>query len=137
MKIISILILLSILVVAGCSVQNTTGESVKEITNSDSAVTNGGGLLIVKEGDLDSGDTMTFEINGQEALLVNFGGEYLAYYSTCPVHKFQVTGSKGEFVCPHSTYNFDGTSKSGPALANNAVLETIDIVVEDGNIYAK
>ena len=132
-------LILGLFVLGGCGSQIPTGKAVAEslVENTEPADKTAGKQLIAKESKLESGEIMAFEVDGQKALLVNFDGEFLAYYATCPVHKLNVTKGDNEFVCPHSSFNFDGTAKSGTALAKNAVLEIIELEIIDGDIFVK
>ena len=92
-------------------------------------------IFIVNEADVPAGTTHTFKHGAIDAILVNFGGEYRAYYNSC-THAGSPIDIQGDVLnCPLHGSQFapaDGTVVTGPAATP---LHSIPVTTKDGGIY--
>ena len=68
----------------------------------------------------------------REALVVNDKGTFRSFMRYCPVHPQYKPDEK--FICPQSTFNFDGSPSSGQAIKFNSYLEEIPVVIKNETI---
>jgi nitrite reductase/ring-hydroxylating ferredoxin subunit len=126
-------LLLIFSLVAGC----LGGETQTTATTQPAGGSAPARTFIAKTADVPAGSSVDFTYNGDNAILVNFGGKYVAYVNKC-THKGCATKFSGDALacpCHGSKYNpANGEVINGPA---PSPLTPIDIVVSGDSIYTK
>lgn len=68
----------------------------------------------------------------REALVVNDAGTFRSFLRYCPVHPQYKPDVK--FICPQSTFNFDGSPRSGQATKYDSHLQEIPVIIKNKTI---
>jgi nitrite reductase/ring-hydroxylating ferredoxin subunit len=131
MKHIVGLLILTILLISGCASPPAPGAPSSAGPNVRP------GEAIAKTSDVPEGFTYDFTLDNESAILVNAGGQYMAYVNKCP-HKGGHTKLEGDVIrCQLHGAEFKpqtGEVTKGPA---TAPLTSIPLEVRGDTIYAK
>lgn len=102
----------------------------------DGAAGTGGFAAIADEGDLWDGEMESYDLDGQEILLIRLDGEYHAYDGVCPHQSTSLsTGmlDEGLLTCSAHEWEFDARTGLG-VNPRTACLRRREVRVADGRV---
>lgn len=92
-------------------------------------------LLVAGQSEIKDDSSISFDYQGNPAILIAAGGKYYAYFNKCTKEGCKMAYKDGKLICPCCGSVFDSTSGvplSGPA---KAPLSSLQITVNNGSVY--
>jgi len=115
---------------AGCA-SPPQGQSNVDSTLTGSSLS----LLVAKQSEIKDDSSVSFDYQGNPAILISVGGNYYAYVNKCTKEGCKMAYKDGHLICPCCGSVFDsmtGAPLTGPAKVS---LSGLQINVNNGSVY--